>query len=166
MRFCLLDRICSLEPFVELVAVKNVSLAEEYLADHFPEFPVLPGVFMVEAATQAATWLVRISENYPHSMIVLHEARGVKFTDFVAPGKTLQMTVQQTKRTERHAHFKFQGEVDGSPCVSGRLVLECYDLAELDPELAELDERMKSHQRTMESLLMRGAETPAEEAAN
>ena len=75
MRFCLLDRICSLEPDVEMTAVKNVSLAEEYLADHFPEFPVLPGVFMLEAATQAATWLVRISENYAHSMIVLQEAR-------------------------------------------------------------------------------------------
>ena len=43
MRFCLLDRICSLEPEVELTAVKNVSLAEEYLADHFPEFPGAAG---------------------------------------------------------------------------------------------------------------------------
>ncbi len=53
MRFWLLDRICSFEPDTELTAVKNVSLAEEYLADHFPDFPVLPGVFMLEAATQA-----------------------------------------------------------------------------------------------------------------
>ena len=46
MRFWLLDRICSFEAGKQLTAVKNVSLAEEYLADHFPEFPVLPGVFM------------------------------------------------------------------------------------------------------------------------
>src|SRR5918997_4533284 len=108
MRFCLLDRISSLEPDVELTAVKNVSLAEEYLADHFPEFPVLPGVFMLEAATQSAAWLVRISENYAHSMIVLQEAKSVKFTDFVTPGHQLKMMVEQLKREESLASFKFQ----------------------------------------------------------
>ena len=78
--------------------MKNVSLAEEYLADHFPEFPVLPGVFMLEAATQSAAWLVRMSEEYAHSMIVLQEAKSVKFTDFVTPGNTLRMRVEQLKR--------------------------------------------------------------------
>jgi len=82
----ILDRICSFEAGKQLTAVKNVSLAEEYLADHFPEFPVLPGVFMLEAATQAGAWLVRLSENYAHSIVVLHEARAVKYADFVTPG--------------------------------------------------------------------------------
>ena len=54
MRFLLLDAIQSCEPGVQLTAIKNVAMSEEYLADHFPEFPVLPGVFMLEAATQAA----------------------------------------------------------------------------------------------------------------
>jgi 3-hydroxyacyl-[acyl-carrier-protein] dehydratase len=155
MRFCLLDRICSLEPDVELTAVKNVSLAEEYLADHFPEFPVLPGVFMLEAATQAASWLVRLSENFAHSMISLQEARSVKFTDFVSPGQTLRMTVEQLKREDSLVSFKFQGEVEGRVCVSGRLTLECWNLADDDPELAGLDERMISHQRKIQGLLIR-----------
>jgi 3-hydroxyacyl-[acyl-carrier-protein] dehydratase len=157
MRFCLLDRICSLEPDVEVTAVKAVSLAEEYLADHFPEFPVLPGVFMLEAAAEAATWLVRISENYAHSMIMLAEARSVKFTDFVTPGHELRLTVEQIKREGAQVHFKFQGEVETRLCVSGRLSLECYNLADDDPELAGLDARMIAHQRTLESLLTRGA---------
>jgi 3-hydroxyacyl-[acyl-carrier-protein] dehydratase len=157
MRFCLLDRICSLEPDVELTAVKNVSLAEEYLADHFPEFPVLPGVFMLEAATQAASWLVRLSENYAHSMISLQEARSVKFTDFVSPGQTLRMTVEQLKREDSLVSFKFQGDVEGRVCVSGRLTLECWNLADEDPELAGLDERMISHQRKIQGLLSRAA---------
>src|SRR5918999_588910 len=135
MRFCLLDRICSLEPEVELTAVKNVSLAEEYLADHFPEFPVLPGVFMLEAATQAAAWLVRLSENYAHSMITLQEARSVKFTDFVPPGRQLQITVEQLSRDGALISFKFQGEVEGRTCVSGRLTLQCSNLADEDSEL-------------------------------
>jgi 3-hydroxyacyl-[acyl-carrier-protein] dehydratase len=156
MRFCLLDRICTLEPDVEVTAVKAVSLAEEYLADHFPEFPVLPGVFMLEAATQAAVWLVRISENYAHSMIVLSEARSVKFTDFVSPGHELHITVEQLKREGREVHCKFQGEVDGRVCVSGRLSLDCYNLGDDDPALEALDARMIAHQRAMEPLLVRG----------
>jgi 3-hydroxyacyl-[acyl-carrier-protein] dehydratase len=161
MRFCLLDRIVSLEPDVEITAVKSVSLAEEYLADHFPEFPVLPGVFMLEAATQAAVWLVRISENYAHSMITLQEARSVKFTDFVTPGNSLRLAVEQIKREDALVHFKFQGEVDGRVCVSGRLSLECYNLADDNPELASLDARMLAHQRTLEPLLTRGMAAPA-----
>lgn len=156
MRFCLLDQISSLEPGVSLTAVKNVSLAEEYLADHFPEFPVLPGVFMLEAATQAASWLVRISENYAHSLITLQEARSVKFTDFVSPGHQLKMTVEQLKREEKLASFKFQGEVEGRVCVSGRLTLECSNLAEDDPEMAGVDERLIGYQRQLQSLLTRG----------
>ena len=156
MRFWLIDRITALEPDVELTAVKNVALAEEYLGDHFPEFPVLPGVFMLEAAKQAAAWLVRISENYAHSMIVLSEARSVKFTDFVTPGQSLQIKVEQLKREDSLVQFKFQGEVDGRTCVSGRLTLECYNLADDDQELAPLDARMIAYQRSVEGILMRG----------
>lgn len=155
MRFCLLDRICSLEPGVELTAVKNVSLAEEYLADHFPEFPVLPGVFMLEAATQSAAWLVRMSEDYAHSMIVLQEAKSVKFTDFVTPGNTLRMRVEQLKREGAITSFKFEGKVGERPCVSGRLSLECFNLAEEDPSLAELDKRMIAQQRGFQAILTR-----------
>ena len=44
--------------------VKNLSLAEEYLSDHFPGFPVMPGVLMLEALTQAGAWLVRELEDF------------------------------------------------------------------------------------------------------
>ncbi|MCG8450580.1 MAG: beta-hydroxyacyl-ACP dehydratase [Pirellulales bacterium] len=161
MQFWLLDRICSFEPDKELTAVKNVSLAEEYLADHFPEFPVLPGVFMLEAATQAGAWLVRLSENYAHSIVVLHEARAIKYADFVTPGNALTMRVEQTKSDQRYVNLKFQGEVDGRISVSGRLVLERYNLADNDPNLQGLDSRMIAHQRNTESLLTRGSDVAA-----
>ena len=135
--------------------MKNVSLAEEYLADHFPEFPVLPGVFMLEAATQSAAWLVRMSEDYAHSMIVLQEAKSVKFTDFVTPGNTLRMRVEQLKREDAIVSFKFEGKVGERTCVSGRLSLECFNLAEEDPSLAELDKRMIAQQRGFQAILTR-----------
>ncbi len=158
MKFFLLDRICSFEAGKKIVAVKNVSLAEEYLADHFPEFPVLPGVFMLEAATQAGAWLVRMSEDYAHSIIVLHEARAVKYADFVKPGQTLTITVEQTGEDGRYIKMKFQGEVEGRQSVSGRIVLERYNLAdeaseESRPNQAALDQRMIAHQRSTETLL-------------
>ena len=94
MRFLLLDAIQSYEPGVQLTAIKNVAMSEEYLADHFPEFPVLPGVFMLEAATQAAAWLLRLSENFAHSVITLKEARNIKYADFT--DKKLETNFRKT----------------------------------------------------------------------
>lgn len=153
MRFWLLDRICSFEAGKELTAVKTVSLAEEYLADHFPEFPVLPGVFMLEAATQAGAWLIRLSEDYQHSIITLQESRAVKYADFVTPGHMLTMRVEQTGEDERYTKLKFEGTVEGRLSVSGRLVLERYNLADENPSQAGLDERMIAYQRSTENLL-------------
>ncbi len=161
MRFWLLDRILSYEPDTQLTAVKNVSLSEEYLADHFPEFPVLPGVFMLEAATQAGAWLIRMSENYAHSIVVLHEARAVKYADFVAPGHTLTIRVEQTKKDDRYTNFRFEGTVDGKVSVSGRLVLERFNLGETEPEKADVDARVIEYQKMIEKLLTRGLDAPA-----
>ena len=64
MRFSLIDRIVELEPGVRITAVKSLTMAEEYLADHFPHFPVMPGVLMLEALTQAGAWLVRVERGF------------------------------------------------------------------------------------------------------
>src|SRR5438445_11845484 len=94
MRFVLIDRIVDLQPGKALVAVKNLSLAEEYLADHFPGFPVMPGVLMLESLVQAGAWLMRATEDFAYSTILLKQARAVKFVNFVSPGKTLTVTAE------------------------------------------------------------------------
>src|SRR6266480_6457996 len=142
MRYWLLDRIRSYKPEVELAAVKNVTLTEEYMADHFPEFPVLPGVFMLEAATQAGAWLLRLSENFAHSIIALREARNVKYADFVPPGQSLDVTVSMLKKDDRLATMKVEGQVAGRQTLSGRIVLERYNLTDRDPALREIDEKI------------------------
>ncbi|HWC90817.1 MAG TPA: beta-hydroxyacyl-ACP dehydratase, partial [Pirellulales bacterium] len=76
-----------LQPGVRITTIKSLSLAEEYLADHFPRFPVMPGVLMLESLTQTGAWLVRASEDFAHSMVLLKEARNVKFANFVVPGQ-------------------------------------------------------------------------------
>lgn len=147
MRFWLLDGVESYVPNESLTAVKNVSLTEEYLKDHFPEFPVLPGVFMLEAATQAASWLLRLSDGMAHSIITLHQAKNIKYANFVTPGQQLRMRVEQISKTDRLATFKINGEIDGNSAVSGRITLERYNLADSDPARAELDERVRKFLR-------------------
>jgi 3-hydroxyacyl-[acyl-carrier-protein] dehydratase len=147
MRFWLLDTVESYVPNETLTAVKNVSLTEEYLKDHFPEFPVLPGVFMLEAATQAAAWLLRLSDGMAHSIITLHQAKNIKYANFVTPGKQLRMTVDQMSKDDRFATFKINGEIDNATAVSGRITLERYNLADSDPARAELDERVRNFLR-------------------
>ena len=93
MRFVLIDRILDVQPGRSLHAVKNLSLAEEYLSDHFPGFPVMPGVLMLEALTQAAAWLIRDMEDFAHSIIMLKQAKTIKYGSFVEPGRQLELKV-------------------------------------------------------------------------
>ncbi len=139
MRFTLLDRIVEVEPAKRIVAVKSLSLAEEYLADHFNSAPVMPGVMMLEALVQASSWLVRISEDFAHSMVVLKQARGVKYANFVDPGQTLTVTAEITGQDQRETKLKAQGTVDGAAAVSAKLVLERYNAADADPGQAATD---------------------------
>jgi 3-hydroxyacyl-[acyl-carrier-protein] dehydratase len=154
MRFWLLDTIRSYEPNVSLTATKNVAMSEEYLGDHFPEFPVLPGVFMLEAATQAGAWLLRLSENFAHSMISLKEARNVKYADFVQPGQTLEITVSILKKEARLATMKMEGQMNGRPALTGRLELQRYNLADTHPERQPIDEILIKHFRRMETFML------------
>lgn len=142
MRYCLLDRVTELEVGTRLTAIKNLSLAEEYLADHFPGFPVMPGVLMLEAMTQASAWLIRASEDFAHSMVLLREARNVKYANFVKPGQTLVVSVQIQSQDARETKLKAEGTVDGRATVAARLTLERYNLAETTPERAAADRHL------------------------
>ncbi len=147
MRFSLIDRIVELEPGVRITALKNLSLAEEYLADHFPGFPVMPGVLMLEAMTQAGAWLVRATEDFAHSMVVLRQAANVKYGRFVEPGHTLCVTAEILSQTDHESKVKAQGMVDGQVCVGARLVLARYNLGDVCPSRAHADKTIREKLR-------------------
>jgi 3-hydroxyacyl-[acyl-carrier-protein] dehydratase len=138
VKFNLIDKIESLDE-TRIVARKSVSLAEEYLQDHFPTFPVLPGVMMLEALTQAATWLMHKRTGFAKTMCVLKEARNVRYGQFVEPGQILVVDVEFFKATETGATFKAAGSVEGQQAVSARIELAYFNLAEKDAVLAPLD---------------------------
>ena len=158
MKFNLIDKVESLSDD-KIVAVKYVSLAEEYLADHFPTFPVLPGVMMLEAITQAATWLLHHRTKFAKSMAVLKEARNVKYGSFVAPGNFLRVEVEYVKDTAGGASFKATGNVNNKQALQARVELAYFNLGEKQPELANLDARMAEHNKTRWDVLKQGSAT-------
>src|SRR5262245_7689940 len=126
MRFNLVDRIVEVQPGRIIRAVKNLTLGEDYLADHFPTFPVMPGVLMLQTLVEAGGWLVRVSDDFQHSVIVLREAKNVKYGQFMEPGMQMLVTAEMAERQDGLATFKGKGEVDGSSTVSARLTLAHY----------------------------------------
>lgn len=139
MKFQLVDKIESIQRGKRIVTVKALSLAEEYLADHFPAFPIMPGVLMIEALVQSAAWLVRVEQNFSKSIIVLSGARNVRPANFVKPGDILRCELDAMEITEKSAKFKAAGFVGTEPMLSGRLELKCFNLAERNPRLADAD---------------------------
>ena len=130
MRLTLIDQILELDPGRSIKATKSLTMNESYLEDHFPRFPVMPGVLMLESMYQTAAWLVRASDDFQHSMVLLAEARNVKYSDFVKPGQTLLVTAEFAKHDDRYYTLKCQGEIGSNIAVRGRLVLEKYNLAD------------------------------------
>jgi 3-hydroxyacyl-[acyl-carrier-protein] dehydratase len=121
-----------------LVAVKAVTRAEEYLSDHFPTFPVLPGVLMLETLVQAGRALVAgmdVAESLPAAsanpaganpgagVLVLAEVRNVRYGNMVRPGQTLVVEVTLKAQHEDAFDLVGVGKVDGQVAVQGRFTL-------------------------------------------
>jgi 3-hydroxyacyl-[acyl-carrier-protein] dehydratase len=153
MRFTLLDRVTAIEPGKSITAIKTLSLSEEYLADHFPCFPVMPGVLMLESMTQAAAWAIRLGEDFAHSIVVLREARNVKYGDFVEPGKVLTVTAEIQSQDGPFVKVKASGKVGERTSLTARLVLERYNMADRIPYGDAVDARVRAEMRKLWSIL-------------
>ncbi|MGM0486552.1 MAG: 3-hydroxyacyl-ACP dehydratase FabZ family protein [Planctomycetota bacterium] len=147
MRFSLIDRITELAEGEHIVAIKVLTLSEEYLHDHFPRFPVMPGVMILEAMYQASAWLIRKSEDFAHTMVVLREVRNAKFSAFVKPGRGLVIRATVTKQTETTTTLKAEATVEGEMIVTARLVLDRYTLEDRYPKRAATDDYMRRELR-------------------
>ncbi len=153
MRFILIDKIVSLEDGRQIKAIKSVSLAEEYLADHFPSFPVLPGVLLLEGLIESASWLVRQKENFAHSMILLEQARNVKYKSFLAPGATIEYTVEAKTIEENLSRFTGFGSSEGERIIEARFGLRHFNLADQNSAMAAVDARVIENMKKRWELL-------------
>lgn len=156
MRFLFIDRIDELEPRRRIGAIKALAMSEDYLGDHFPRFPVMPGVLMIESLAQAAQWLVRVSDGFAHSLIEVTEVRAVKFSDFVSPGSVLTIDVEWGKREGATTQLKARGTVEGRAAASARLVLTSSNLSDHAPDREPTDRRIIRKAKERFRLLYRG----------
>lgn len=123
MYFSLLDRITELDAS-HIVAAKQLQPNEAYLKDHFPGFPVMPGVLMIESAYQACAWLVLFHDEFKTNIARLHDVRNVKFGSFVQPDNTLILTAEILQRDGLRTALQVHGTVEGQTALTGRFFVE------------------------------------------
>ncbi|MGL6094481.1 MAG: 3-hydroxyacyl-ACP dehydratase FabZ family protein [Fimbriiglobus sp.] len=154
MRFQLIDRVDAHEPGKFLRGCKFLAMGEEYLADHFPRFPVMPGVLMLQSLADAGAWLWRATTGYKHAVIVLREAKNVKYGGFMQPGRRMDVAVDLVKVDGNFATFKGKGTDDaGQQTVAAQFVLHGYNLTDRGPAGVAADEQLRKHWQARWALL-------------
>lgn len=111
--FLLVDRVDELEPGVRAVGIKNVTQNEPFFEGHFPEYPVMPGVLIVEAMAQVGAVGVMAVEAYRQKLVLFAGIDGVRFRRQVVPGDVLRMEVEISRLKGQIGRGKGRATVDG-----------------------------------------------------
>jgi beta-hydroxyacyl-ACP dehydratase FabZ len=132
--FLLVDRIVEMEP-ERVVGIKNVTLNEPFFTGHFPDFPVMPGVLIVEAMAQTAGVLVLKSmPDRSNKLVLLVAIDYARFRRPVVPGDTLRMEMTIVKRKASVAKIAGRATVDGQLVAEVEVMCKLADKEEKQPE--------------------------------
>jgi 3-hydroxyacyl-[acyl-carrier-protein] dehydratase len=132
--FLLVDRIVELEA-ERVVGIKNVTNDEPFFQGHFPDFPVMPGVLIVEAMAQAAGVLVLKSiPDRDKKLVLLVAIEGAKFRKPVVPGDQLRLEMSVIKRKASVAKMAGRATVDGVVVAEAEVMCKLADKEEKDAE--------------------------------
>jgi beta-hydroxyacyl-ACP dehydratase FabZ len=129
--FLLVDRIVELEPD-RIVGIKNVTANEPFFQGHFPEFPVMPGVLIVEAMAQVAGVLI-LREMGAQKAVFLASIEQAKFRRPVVPGDQLRIEMKVRKRKSTVAKMYGQATVDGVVVAEAEVMCKLADPRPADP---------------------------------
>lgn len=124
MRYYLIDRVTALTPGESARGIKCATLTDEILHDHFPDFPMLPGALIVEAAAQLSGFLLEMTFNAAGSPVVravLAQIQRAKFHQPVGPGDRMEIVATITGMRESSAQVDFEAQVDGREAARGTL---------------------------------------------
>src|SRR4029077_18692535 len=118
MRWRMSARIEEIAPGDHALGWKGVTLAEDYFEDHFPKFPVVPGVILIEALAQLSGKLIELTvweEKGLWPFPVLSMVRNAKFRRFIKPGEAIRLEAKLSEIREESALTKCRALVDGKP---------------------------------------------------
>jgi 3-hydroxyacyl-[acyl-carrier-protein] dehydratase len=136
MRFILVDRIRTLEPGKSIQAEKTMSPDEELFQDHFPGFPVVPGVLLTEMMAQAAGKCLD-AERRQRGKPMLAQIRSASFREWVRPGQTAEITATIISSQEDVATARCHIEVAGRKVCSADLMFAFVPFDTLAPGLRD-----------------------------
>lgn len=121
MRWFWVDRFVEIQKGKSAKAIKNVSLSEEHLHDHFPGFPVMPPSLMIESMAQTSGVLVGHANDFEQNVILAKIPR-VEFFDWVRPGDQILFEAEITELRPEGATVKTWGTVDGKKVTEGEII--------------------------------------------
>ena len=136
----LIDAVAELEPGVRAVAIKNVTINEDFFPGHYPGQPLMPAVLMIETLTQVAAmlWLDR-EDAPPNARVWLRGVNGARFRRQVIPGDQLRLEV--TAGRSRSRLFK----ANARALVGDQVVAEAELLLAIDPGAASVHPMASVH---------------------
>jgi len=146
MRWIWIDKFVEFESGRRAVAVKNVTLAEEHLHDHFPGFPVMPECLMIEAMAQTAGILVGEAKNFQEKVILAKISKAV-FFDCVVPGDSLRLEAQIEMISPEAAS------------TSGRITRSDQLIAEIELMFSHIDQNLAGKKFPEENFVFTGTFT-------
>jgi len=146
MRWIWIDKFVEFESGRRAVAVKNVSLAEEHLHDHFPGFPVMPECLMIEAMAQTAGILVGQASDFQEK-VVLAKINRAAFFDYVTPGDSLRIEA------------KIETISPEAAGTSGKITRGDQTIAEIDLMFSHIDHNLAGKKFPEENFVFTGAIT-------
>lgn len=124
--FLLVDRVLDFRTGEYIVAIKNVTFNEAHFAGHFPQYPVMPGVLVIEAMAQAAgvlAWESAQGEEEKVTILYLAGLEDVRFKLPVTPGDQLTLKATLTRRKRALWRFDCVAEVDGRLAAEGQILM-------------------------------------------
>ncbi len=132
MRFHLVDRILELEPGKRTLASRRIPVDEELFQDHFPGFPVMPGVLLVEMMGQAAAKCLD-AQRLPRGKALLAKIVAASFRGWVRPGDDTMLTAEIASNEDRVAIAECRMEVGGRPVAQCKLMFTFMPIEQFAP---------------------------------